>query len=868
MSAFTPWNGPQNSSGPNTKDVIALVDAYNNLLTKLNNHLEAVAPTDSTVHGVVSFVNSVRTALESTIATKAGNTELNDVRMVANAAATKQELNDAVANMNELIANKASISDLGVKADITTLNGVSSRLATVEGLLTQLTNEFNALANHITDTDVQLALDCAIKTATYLLGKIKAFEIIDFTKWAHFTAPFAGTGSLSDTSTNGAFILGCLSTNWGDDKNIPNETYSHKASRAYIKYVNTTPFDAICDMVVTRSVDGEFTGSLTVHLAKKAGTWKDMAFHLISGTNSSGKEVVYLAVSSAGLSSASSDYSNTNFRAVGINFIPVGVDGYTSPTGMLHGVTTATVGTNASSITSIDNIRLEQVWSPNYFDGEGYNLIRVVSKEDPDNEGEMFRQVFIGDAEHDEITFIKRPSMIVTTENDEQVKVYFVTARDITNVSMPVGAIVRWALVDENDNLKNVPAGYLACDGSQISITDYPDLCELLGMDEFGMATLPNETHSIIKAIFYDIIDKSSQPDYDELVEFSMLNKKIDKETDRAKTTEEALATRIDVNTEDIASNTEAIANEVERATSAEQAETERATAAEAALSDEIDAVDTKLDNNLASIDGRLIEEQQRAEAAEQQNATNIESLDTRLTAAEQDIDDEVARATAKETELDEKIAAETARATEAENTNAAAIATETSRAIEAETTLNKRVDHYEVLENRLQANIDAETQRAIAAETNLQQNINTEIARATGAETQLQTNIDTEKSRAEAAEQALDTKITEETTRATDAEQALDTKITEETTRATDAEAQLQTNITAEETRATTKEGALEAAIEAETERATQAEQQEATTRSDQDTELTRAIADETSRASQAEQDLSDRIDQLHPNG
>ena len=830
MSTFTQWNGPQGASGPSAKDMLALVEAYNNLSTKLAAHIEAVAPTDTAIHGIVSYVKDIKTQLEALIGTKATTEALDTVKTTADAAATKIALNEAVANIEELIAAKASNSALDEKADKTTTAALSNQITALITIVDNLKADYESHIAHITDEVVLLAFDCAIKTATYIIGKIKVFKVIDFTKWAHFSAPFAGTGSLSDTSTNGAFIIGCLSLDWSDDVNAPAEEYAHKAARAYVKYVNSNPFDAICDMVVTNTDEG-YVGSLTVHLAKKAGTWKDLAFHLILGTNSKHTKCVYLAVSSKGLASTNADYSNTNFRACGENFIPVGEDGYITPSGMLEGITSAVIGTNANSITGADNLRINQLWSQNYFDGEGYNLLKVVSTINPDDDDDTYRQVFIGDANHDEITFIKRPSMIVETEEGKQVQAYFVTARDITNVTLPVGAIIRWAPVNDDGSLKNIPSGYLACDGSKVSNIDYPELCELLGYDEYGMSTLPDESHSIIKAVFFTIMDKVSQPDYDELVEFSMLNKKINKEIARAESAESGLSERITTNIENISANTSAIENEIARAQGVEEtladsidanteaiaAETARAQNAERTLTDNLTAETTRAEEAERANADAIAAETTRAEEAEQANADAITA--------------EVTRATTAEQQTISDITTETARATAAEDVNAAAIAAETSRAIEAETTLNMRVDHYEVMEDRLQANITAEQTRAEEAENKLQD------------------NITAEQTRAEQAEQANANAITAEQTRAEEAEQANANAITAEQTRAEEAEQANANAITAEQTRAEEAEAA------------------EAATRAAQDTTVTQSVAAETQRAVQAEQDLSDRINQLHPN-
>ena len=163
-----------------------------------------------------------------------------------------------------------------------------------------------------------------------------------------------------------------------------------------------------------------------------------------------------------------------------------------------------------------------------------------------------------------------------------------------------------------------------------------------------------------------------------------------------------------------------------------------------------------------------IAQEQQRAEAAEQQLQTNIETEQQRAEDAEQQLQENIdaieqggAAAVAEEreraeaaeqqlqenidTEQQERIAdvdAEEARAKAAEQTNATAISSETTRA--------------EAAEQTLQQNIDAEETRARGAETTLQQNIDTENTRAEGAEQTLQDNIDAEQQRAEGVESGL----------------------------------------------------------------------------------------------------------------
>ena len=897
MSTFTQWNGPQGASGPSAKDITALIDAYNSMSSALQAHLAATAPTDSAVHGIVNYVNSIKTELQALLGAKAENTALSAVKETADAAATKQALLDAVQNMEQLISAKADTKALAAKADTALTDTMQKSIDTITEMLDKLQAEWDKFAAYYTDETTALAFSVIIKTTEYFIGKAHVHYVIDFTKWSHFTAPYAGTGTQDSSDTNGIFILGCLSMDWADDDNAPEKEQSAKAARAYIKYVNTNPFDAIIDMSATKA-DGKFTGSLSVHISKKAGTWQNMKFHLVHGTDSKGNEAVYLGVSSSKLASAGSDYSNVNFHVAGVNFLAPGQIGFVVPTGLLNGITDAAIGAGADSAITFDDVTANSFMSNNYQTLEAKNLLHIEVLKDPDGIGKDYEQLFIGNEDLNDITFTTRPSMVVKDQEGNQHESYFVTSQDIKNCTIPVGTVFRWPFVDEvTGKLVKVPKGFMACDGSQFNALDYPELAELCGADEFGNATLPVEDHAIIKAYYFDMIDKSSTPDFEEIINFSTLNKKINKETTRATGIEKGLSTRIDNNAAAIeaetlrateAENTEkaraeaaeaaettrateaentisaSLALEVKRATDAEEnitekltAETDRATAQETLLKSEIDTVSSNTADNTASIAA----EKQRAETREAELQSAIEASDA-LTAAEQ------ARAEAAENTLTEGLAAETDRATKAEAKIAEDLATETSRAIEAETTLNERVDKYEVLESRLQGNIDAEQARAEAAEATLQQNITAEETRATEAEA-------TEKARAEAVEAEITGKVTAEETRATEAETTLQQNITAEQTRAEAAEAEITGKVTAEQTRAEAAETTIQQNID------TEAQSREAADNILQqniDTEKARAeaaedknaadIIKETSRATEAERALSDRITEIHPDG
>lgn len=661
MGAFTVFNGPQ-ANGPSAKDMVSLIEAYNTLSSLLHDHVNKTAPTDTTLHGIVAYVNDVKSQLESIIGAKATIDTVNTLRNIVDEKATSTALTNAINTLNSAISNKADNSVVDTKVDKIDFNNLSGEVSALNTKVDVLNNEWNKYKSHVTDTDTQLAFDCAIKSATYFIGQLKVLTTIDFTKWAHFTAPFAGTGALIDTETNGAYILGCLSTDWSDDNNVPSDEYANKACRAYIKYVNTNPFDAICDITVTKIGD-DYTGAITAVVSKKANTWEDLAFHIIVGTNSTGKPLAYLAVSSKGLAISQSQYSNTNFRVCGENFLPVGVEGYSTPTGLTHAVATAFIGTTPASLFSATHVKANSIISNKYTDEEDTALLNIEKSIDPNTDVEI-KQLIIGNSSFDHLLFAKRPSMVVETEDGTRILTAFITTRDIADNLLPIGAIIRWAPVDDLGNLKNIPSGFIACDGTKISTIDYPELCQLLGIDENGMATLPLEDHSIIKAVVTTLtISDSSDISSDSILEFGSLNKKIEEEKLRAQTAEAGLQSRVnEVNTDLEAEITRSTDKDTELELAID-AEVQRAEGVEQTLRTDLDIVVnnsesygnriTAAEQSITDAQQAVTAEQQRAEAAEQ-------ALGDRITAAETANDAKVA-------ELTQDVADETARASQAE---------------------------------------------------------------------------------------------------------------------------------------------------------------------------------------------------------
>jgi len=164
------------------------------------------------------------------------------------------------------------------------------------------------------------------------------------------------------------------------------------------------------------------------------------------------------------------------------------------------------------------------------------------------------------------------------------------------------------------------------------------------------------------------------------------------------------------------------------------------------------------------------------------------------ITATNDALDVEEARAQAAEAQLASDLAAETARATAAESANANAIFDEAARAQSAEagitSNLNAEITRAQAAEGVLTADLAAEVARATAAEGVLTSDLADEVARAAAAESQIAADLTAEVNRAQTEEAALASAIASEANRALAAESLLDYRLD-------DIEENLNTEIT-----------------------------------------------------------------------
>ena len=312
MSTFTMFNGPGGREF-SSRDLLNLIEAYNQLSLKLNNHIAAIAPTDPVVHGIKAALDALRAELENAISLRATKNELNDVRADVQTRATQQALQNAQQSLNALIATKADASVLPTKADKVTVNQLQAYVDEINNALRALEVRWIAYCQRFDEGDnTRTLFRQIVETVEHFKGELWAKDRIEFTEWKLFSAQFAGTGSQNDTTTNGLYILGEMSQLW--TKQEP-DVEKVKSAVAFVKYVNDRPFDAIVNMTATSFTDG----ALTVLYSHGAREFTHLKFHLIVNTDRNGVNRVYLAVSADELKSQS-----TEFRVAGVNFIPGG----------------------------------------------------------------------------------------------------------------------------------------------------------------------------------------------------------------------------------------------------------------------------------------------------------------------------------------------------------------------------------------------------------------------------------------------------------------------------------------------------------------------------------------------------------------
>ena len=637
MSMFTQFNGPQSLSGASAKDILALINAYTELATELHEHMQKTvgfsesSDTESGrvsgfVHGIQEVIDKIQSSLSnkaaltdfSTLSTKfsKASDDLNELMEHIYPSGGASSIDTRVGVLESAkddLSSRTGDLESSVKGINTNLNGgdgedgVIKTLAKLDEMVSTLKEHADLLAAEGTD-EVTATFEKVVSSAKYLLGTLYAKKYIDFTSWQHVSAQFAGTGTTADTATSGLYLLGKMSTNWEhDDKPIELP----KPCRVYVKYNNTKQMDAIIDATVS---DGK--GSIQAIVSKNEGLFDNLRFHIIHGTDISGKACTYIALSTSSLGGI----ATLDIRVAGVNFIPLDADGaprassvtanYASTSSMSESMTSAVL---TSSPQIFSTLTLDELT-----DTEGRTIFKVLHPE-----GTSEDVLTIGDGNFSQLQFLKRP----TIQDDKGERHAFVTDEDVDRLAaLPVGTIIQWPTFEEvmegdvvvMRRATNVPTGWHATDGSTITVKDNEAIAEK-GLLQFTNdlktdMVLPLQDFSIIKTATANL--DNILADVETVLDLEVVNNRIDDVINDYKVADGELLTKIQGNT--------TLINTLRDDLVSEQGTRE---SQDALLSDRL----TTAEGNIGTLQTGLAEEQGTRESKDNEFTENISLLQTAI---------------------------------------------------------------------------------------------------------------------------------------------------------------------------------------------------------------------------------------------
>lgn len=539
MSAFSEWNGPEARGGPSSGEMLSLVQKYETLAAELHAHMQKTVgfaeesvtaskgedgalklqTTSGFVHGIKEVLDGIVDQLNnkasgSTLTALSGRVEGMSADVQSSRKALDPASEGSLASRFEELSKSFGEADSKVAALEKALNGGASaegaldKLSDLEGDYASAAQDIKALKQMLDglkhtvesspDGDI-LMLESVLSSAKHLLGILHACNYIDFTKWARITVTqYAGTGSSEDTGTEGLYLLGRLSDRWDDDGIAP----APKSCRAYIKYINSEPFDAVVDVTVTEGMPDRSAAIHALVSRKSTSYWKSLKFHVVHATASGkGAGGYYLAMSSV---HANSHPASLSMYMAGINIIPLGMEG--AP--LVAHVTTSVAYTTAMPEDSLSamlisgDISAGRLAAKEYMDGEGHTILKAAVQEGSD------RKVLEVGSQDVDLLFSRRPML----KGSDGLEHALVTSKDVERlVSLPAGTIVQWPAFEEIKDGEdvvmrraiNVPAGWHATDGTAIPVLGNEAIAEK-GMLPYTDATesgmlLPLQDFSIIK---------------------------------------------------------------------------------------------------------------------------------------------------------------------------------------------------------------------------------------------------------------------------------------------------------------------------------------------------------------------------------
>lgn len=502
MSAFSQFGAP-GCPGPSTKDILALIDAYDAMQAKLQEHVQHTCTDASDVHGV-----------KTQLASKANNSDVYDKTEVY----TKSEVDTALAgkaDSTDVYSISQVNSALAGKADdtvVSTLAEAVGNCATTAAMNTALAGKAdsaNVYAKSAADAKFVAKADLSDSR------KVTVDNELEF-EFKLTTLQYAGTGAANDTGTHGIYVVGKIA-DVGDG--LP------KPSRVYIKYVNSHPFDALVDIAVTH--DEHDKASIMAVVSRSDDEdgegnhyWNGLRFHVLHVTDNQSHDNYYL-----GLSADNVAESVIAVYAAGVNFIPLGEEGAPSITALGDCVdhTTRIPDAATSALLVSGTLAIEGLSLNEITDTEGDAMFSVSI-----SNGKKYLE--IGSGADDKIRFRARPTAFIGTDPEHMTEHAFITDEEAENFcSTPLGGIIMWPkfIVHEEGGqvigreALDPPEGWVVAYGGTVAVDpdlpdSYPDLADLA---EAGILQYTDATHKWVQLPKMDYaIMKAEKPTFSNIV--------------------------------------------------------------------------------------------------------------------------------------------------------------------------------------------------------------------------------------------------------------------------------------------------------------------------------------------------------------
>lgn len=496
MSAFTQFGAP-GCSGPSTKDITQLIDAYTQMQTAFNAHVNSDAA-NTPVHGV-----------SAALASKADNSDVYTKSQLYTKSEVDTALDDKADSMD--VYSKSQVdTKLADKADKT----VVTALAETVGNCATTAAMNAALADKADSADVYAkpAADAKFvaKTALSDSRKITVDNELEL-DFKLTTLQYAGTGAANDTGTHGIYVVGKIAD---VGEGLP------KPARVFIKYVNTHPFDAVVDLTVTHDENDKANVMALVSRSDDEDGegnhyWNGLRFHVLHITDSQAHDNYYL-----GLSADNVAESALAMYVAGVNFIPLGEEGAPSISALGDCVdhTTRIPDAATSALLLSSTLAIEALSLNEITDTDGASMFKVTI-----SDGKKYLE--IGSGTDDKIRFRARPTAFIGTDPEHMTEHAFITDEEAEDFcSTPIGGIIMWPkfIVHEDGGqvigreAQDPPDGWVVCYGRTVATADYPDLVPLV---ESGILTYTDASHNFIQLPKMDYaIMKAKKPTFDNIV--------------------------------------------------------------------------------------------------------------------------------------------------------------------------------------------------------------------------------------------------------------------------------------------------------------------------------------------------------------